>query len=269
MLEVLSFNVLAPQFIAGVNSAYDEYYQGQDVSRRSKRIAAVIRKGDVTFLEEVEDLDLKQFEEEYVVLTALHRSGYWEAPRPHGNALLLRRSRCHLLSSESVELTDDGNTGLVVRMRCATQDVILACVHLECDADVANVMRLDTAEALQRRAQLEALEQAVARQRVTGNELVIVAGDFNAPFSTFGDFASRHVDVTRDLGHRTEFDSNGHVYNAPVDLITYARQGGERVRTELHRFPAPGAALSQSEKVAFLLEKYGSDHMPVACTIHF
>ncbi len=263
LLKVLTFNVLAPQFVAMA----PEYYVGAETGKRARRIREIIRLGDVMCVQEVEDLATEALEDEFAVVIAHHKAGYWEAPRLHGNAILLRRSACDFISSESVELSPDGNTALIARFkhRATGRSVLAASLHLECDEDVTRVMELDSAEATLRREQLGALERALAAARHSADELVIVAGDFNAPASTFPQFFCSFVDVTRELDHRTEFDSNAELYNDPVDLISYR---GENVSAQLHRFEPPAPELSVGEKLTFLLERYGSDHMPVMALFH-
>ena len=255
-VRVLVFNVLAPQFVEG------EYYDGvlpSLLKGRSHRIFSTIRRADadVVMLQEVQDLALEaQFGGEYHVFLSRHRNNYWEGSSPHGNAVLVRRSLGDARARE-VLLSKDGNTALAVEL---LGGAVFVCVHCECDEDPRAVLREETKEAKLRREQVRAAEE---RER-GGEGPLVVGGDFNAPRSTFGE-AMEGMETAEERG-RTEHDpENEEMYESAVDFVA-TRRCRERPRAEAC-FEMPGREKTFREKLEFLLERYGSDHLPVVATV--
>ena len=74
-------------------------------------------------------------------------------------------------------------------------------------------------------------------------------------------------DLTSDvIGARTEFDENEHLYDGPIDAIL--ARGPSCARLHVHAFKRPPRrATSIQDKVRFLLDRHGSDHIPVGVTV--
>ncbi len=89
--------------------------------------------------------------------------------------------------------------------------------------------------------------------------MLMVAGDFNAPFHTF-DGNGGWQNLVQYQG-RTEFDENMDLYNEPVDLIVCRNLSDSFKSLDESVIELKGS--TWEEKLLHCMENYGSDHVPV------
>lgn len=165
-------------------------------------------------------------------------------------------------------LSSDGNVALVCRFRLPIgRSVVVFNSHLSCETTLDAIE--GTPEARLRAIQMRRL-LAWRRDHIGPEALVLWGGDFNAP-ATNPEFSHIFKDGFEDLcsdtlSHRTEFDDNMHLYTGPVDCLVAAPQT-LYTKLHVHAFKRPPQGTSIKEKVAFLLQSYGSDHLPVGATV--
>lgn len=226
------------------------------------KIAAVIADYDVCFLQEVQwhaELD-RAFGATHHVVHAYHDEQLWQphSGERHGNTTLIRRDLIKgAVLARSVQLSGDGNTALIVRLPSSA--LTLINVHLECEEDVECITGT---EFSWRRH----LQSRCVLNHVPVGDTVIWAGDFNAPQSTpeLSHISHHFVDATSMHIARSEYDHNEHVYSGPVDAVLV--RGAHDVLAVDH-FERPHSSASLAAKIAFLLQHYGSDHVPVGATL--
>lgn len=267
IMRCCSFNVLAQQF-ADDAAGSGGFYDGVNMRGwrdRALHVASLVQKQkfDVCFLQEVEKEWLDVVQEllpDTHVAFATHGAGYWGG-EGHGNAILVSRAvAAGEVRVQSLELSADGNTACVARVG----RLCLVSLHLECDEDVLAVVSGTSAEAGVRASQLQTLTSYLD-DCAHEYDACIVGGDFNAPSHSpeLREFFGRFVDVS-SCGQRSEFDANEHVYSAEVDIVCVA--GSARLLQRQH-FARPQRHASLCDKLQFLMDRYASDHIPVAATV--
>jgi endonuclease/exonuclease/phosphatase family metal-dependent hydrolase len=255
-LRVLSFNILAPQFVYDpvTGERYVENYPIHcNLHRRSRTLVRTLRDvdADVILLQEVQDIDLDGLTDTYHVVHARHRAGYWGGVAPHGNAVLIRRS-FDVCATHQRTLSPDGNGAVLVRCRrvCDGCTFVVACVHLE-----------DEDDAL-RDAQMQTLVAWLPTVCDVDDALCIVGGDWNSPPTSHSALVAHGFATPMcDWTHKTSFDAP--YADVPVDAI-YTKPLQRAVSVVAHGHGAvesPHASLGV--QLSCILDAYGSDHLPV------
>lgn len=263
-LRVLSFNILAPQFIFDpvTNERYlDHYPTSCNIEKRSRSIARTIKavNADFVLLQEVQDFDFSSLSQDNHVVHGRHRTGYWLGSSPHGNAILFRKSFT-LLSTQSTLLSPDGNMALLVRARISEQRVVVAvCVHLEDACGLEPGSKEATNQVLQMQTLAAWLPTVCSFE---GDSVCLLGGDFNSPPQCHPLLVDQgFVTPMTEWKQKTVFDAA--CDDLPIDLV-YVKPLHSIVSVIAHEHAAPSdPRLPLHEQLSHTLDTYGSDHLPV------
>lgn len=282
-VSVCSFNVLAPMWGPSCpDPTYAEYYQGMEhllpLDERTPKLIRRIRHYEIICLQEVQQEFLDKLTKEpelasHQICFVPHLPSLWlpHDGSVHGNAVLVHRGILDPsveLKTVPMALSDDGNMAVLVVLQLRNgRKVTVISSHLECEGDYDAIV--DTEEANLRAEQMKRL-LALKEDKDLCPGLIVWGGDFNAPTSNpeFAHvFEAGFVDLTSDvISARTEWDDNMHLYHGPIDSILAT--GPDWTKLHVHAFKRPPLdAVEIKDKVKFLLDRHGSDHLPVGVSI--
>lgn len=289
-LAVLSWNILAPvwahpQWYDNVDRACldGETRLGLIIDTLTQRLAA---HADLVLLCEVEASVYERLREvlepEYeAVPLGCHREDCWAdnlvdgaAPVPNGNAIFARRSLLRVLSWERFELSaDDGNCALAAVLEYTPSGTRL----------VAAVSHLDTESAARRELQLHCARRTLDGIAATHGLAcpVVWGGDFNASVEAPElrvALAGEQAFTVASHGRRVAPSDFGSVLygfgDVPIDHVLVrgaSVQPGSALEADVwvfeHLCGGRSSPATLGPRFEWTLRTYGSDHMPVGCTL--
>lgn len=251
-LTVVSWNILAPPFVD-----CDDYKSTKcsslQIGKRRPRIHKMIEENDdadVYLLQEVTKSELARLEEKfgdrYKAYMAYHSKTHWGSSHleRNGNAILIKHDLVNAathLKFDKAKLSNNGNYAPVVILKIAEHRIILSSVHF--DSEDENL----------RFVQARAITTYAKGAASSSKDVIVIGGDTNDPGDTINNYmrARRRYSCCHS-DKPTYFEE----YKMSIDVVYLKSSVAKITKTIIP--PSSASAI---------VEKYGSDHLPVTTVI--